>query len=258
MKKTIYLFIGIITFFSNHLKAQHNSSFETTPSWVENFQGECWPDSNKWNISNFFSDQHLAYYLKSKQNVSLKRGKLCLTIRKDSIKKYNYTSGRIVSKCTFLFGKIEFRVKCPTTKGVWNAIWLKDNQATGCFGEFDILEHIGCWSKRKIQINPHLWGTFDGKEKNHKQYPYSVNIDISKYHIYTLEWYRDCLLVLVDGKKVYQLIRSDIEEWPFAKPYSLVIALAYGGNWAGACGLADNKLPQTMKIDWIKYYHLVE
>ena len=27
-----------------------------------------------------------------------------------------------------------------------------------------------------------------------------------------------------------------------------------GGNWAGACGMDDDALPQTLQVDWVKDY----
>lgn len=254
MNKIILFTVSLA--FSLFSRAQ--SGFESFPSWFDNFAGKGFPDTEKWNVSDYFSTQHFAYYCRNTKNVNLKNGKLNLTIRKDSIKQYTYTSGRIVSKRTFQCGKIEFRVKCPVVKGVWNAIWLisKSNDRRICFGELDILESIGCWGKMKYQINPHLWGTFGGKANNHKAYAHFVHIDISKWHIYTLEWYEDRMVMSVDKKMIYQVNKNSLEEWPFNQPYNLVFALAYGGSWAGACGLSDDKLPQTMKVDWVKYYPL--
>lgn len=253
MNKTFTL---LLLFYSFNYIGYAKSSFETLPSWVETFKGKGFPNPEKWTVSDFFSTQHFAYYNNSLKNVRLNKGKLNLTIRKDSIKQYAYSSGRIVSKRTFQYGKIVFRAKCPVTKGVWNAIWLWNKVGKGYFGELDIMEQIGCWGKLKYQINTHLWGTFSGKSNNHKEYPYYVNLDISKWHIYTLEWYEDRMILFVDHKKVHQVNKSDLDVWPFNQHYNLVIALAYGGNWAGACGLEDDKLPQTLQVDWIKYYPL--
>ncbi len=50
-----------------------------------------------------------------------------------------------------------------------------------------------------------LGGTFGGKKNNHKQYPRSVAVNISNYHIYTLEMLRGKLVFKVDGKVVYEV-----------------------------------------------------
>ena len=111
----------------------------------------------------------------------------------------------------------------------------------------------------KMNVNVHLWGTFGGKKNNHKRYPRSVAVNISNYHIYTLEMLRGKLVFKVDGKVVYEVKKGDIEYWPFDETsYRLMIALSYGGTWAGSCGLADNSLPQSIKVDYVKYYRLKE
>lgn len=84
-------------------------------------------------------------------------------------------------------------------------------------------------------------------------------VNISNYHIYTLEMLRGKLVFKVDGKVVYEVKKGDIEYWPFDETsYRLMIALSYGGTWAGSCGLADNSLPQSIKVDYVKYYRLKE
>ena len=194
------------------------------------------------------------------KNVKVKKGKLILTIRKDSASgKYLYTSGRIFTKQYFRYGKFEIKAKLPVTAGVWPALWFKANSGPACVGEIDLVEYIGCMKAEKMNVNVHLWGTFGGKKNNHKQYPRSVAVNISNYHIYTLEMLRGKLVFKVDGKVVYEVKKGDIEYWPFDETsYRLMIALSYGGTWAGSCGLADNSLPQSIKVDYVKYYRLKE
>lgn len=57
-----------------------------------------------------------------------------LVLHKDSTDTKTYTSGRIISKRTFSCGKLEFRAKCPVSKGKWNAIWLRDASNEKCRG----------------------------------------------------------------------------------------------------------------------------
>ena len=84
-------------------------------------------------------------------------------------------------------------------------------------GEIDLVEYIGCMKAEKMNVNVHLWGTFGGKKNNHKQYPRSVAVNISNYHIYTLEMLRGKLVFKVDGKVVYEVKKGDIEYWPLTK-----------------------------------------
>lgn len=254
MKRIIVLFFYLILLDVNPVLCQSTNSFNEFPTWQDNFNINGFPSSEEWDITWQKADEHLTCYVKSKDNVQIKDSSLCLTLCKNAKGKWAYTSGRIVSKRTFSCGKLEFRAKFPISKGVWNAIWLWDKTGENCFGEVDILEHIGCWGKDKYQLNFHLWGTFGGKSHNHQQNPQYIKVNVSEYHIYTLEWYADRFVALVDGKEVCSFSKDKIKEWPFNKEFHLVIALAYGGNWAGSCGLNDEVLPQSLQVDWIKYY----
>ena len=88
-----------------------------------------------------------------------------------------------------------------------------------------------------------------GKTNSHQQNRRYVSINVSEYHIYTLEWYKDYLVALVDGNEICHFYKNDVEEWPFNHDYHLIIALAYGGDWAGSCGTDDASLPQTLQVD---------
>lgn len=256
MKKFLFGILWLLVGLHCPLNAQQVSAFEEEPCWEEHFNGTGFPASEQWEISWMKNTEHLACYLREKENVRTENGNLLLTLRKGTVPERPYTSGRIISRRTFSFGKLEFRAKCPVTKGVWNAIWLRDASKEECRGEIDVLEHIGCWGTGKYQLNFHLWGTFAGKSNNHQQNQRYVQADISEWHLYTLEWYEDRFVAYVDGQEVCTFTKNEITEWPFNHEYRLIVALAYGGNWAGGCGLDDNALPQTLYLDWIKYYEL--
>ena len=227
-------------------------------SWSEEFNYKGFPDSAKWVITKETQSSHLAYYTgKNKENVNVRKGMLTLTLRKGNENGYKYESGRIYTRShiKFGYGKLEIHAKCPTTEGVWDAIWLKPIKGKKVNGEIDLMEYIGCWKGQKYQVNFHLWGNFAGKAQNHIQKPRYAHIDISQFHVYTLEWYKERMIAKVDGNVVYDLKKEDLEEWPFDMPYQLIIALGYGPNWGG-CGLDDSSLPQKLQVDWIRYYKL--
>ena len=41
-------------------------------------------------------------------------------------------------------------------------------------------------------------------------------------------------------------------EWPFDKPFHLILNLAVGGDWGGKMGVDTNAFPQDFFIDYIK------
>lgn len=248
------LLITVVLFCCLSCKAQ----FASTPSWSEEFNSKGFPDTTCWVLPKEKQSSHLAYYTgKNKNNVYVKRGKLTLTLRKVKDGLYNYESGRIYTRNHIKFGcgKLEIRAKCPTSEGVWDSIWLKPIKGASVNGEIDLMEYIGCWKGKKFRVNFHLWGNFGGNANNHIQKPKSVNIDITKFHVYSLEWFEDEIIAKVDNEVVYSLMKKDMVEWPFNMPYRLIIALGYGPNW-GECGLDDGSLPQKLKVDWIRFYEL--
>lgn len=236
------------------------AQFCDTPSCSEEFNYEGFPDSDIWVVDKEKHTTHLADYIEKKENVVVGEGMLTLTLRKVKIEgdeSYNYESGRIYTRnhIKIGYGKLEICAKCPITEGIWDAIWLRPIKREQVNGEIDLMEYIGCWKGQKYQVNFHLWGDFSGKAKNHIQRPRYANIDIAQFHVYTLEWYKERIIAKVDGNVVYDLRKGDLDEWPFDRPYQLIIALAYGPNWGG-CGLDDKSLPQRLQVDWIRYYEL--
>lgn len=255
---------GLYLCFCTLLCAQtiNDNDFENEPEWVEEFNRNGFPDQSRWVISELKQNTHDALYVKNKKNCYVKNGYLNLTLRHTPKKKYNYESGRIYTNknVSFKYGKLVIRAKGSTIKGAWEAIWMKPKEGikANCKGEIDIMEYIGAWGNEKFQINFHLWGNIRGKTNSHIQYPKYPKIDISKWHIYTMNWYKDRIIVLVDNKVYYDLKKGDIPEWPFDLEYMLTLAFGYGPNWDKSKSRDDKALPQTLLIDYIRYYKLKE
>lgn len=251
-----FICLLFLTFACNISNAQN--LFEEKPFFVENFSSNKNYKQN-WDFYKGAPGGHKVFYNgDSKANVKVKRGKLEITLRKGVENgKVKYTSVRMLSKTNIpiLYGKLDIRAKCPVSKGIWPALWMKAINRGSFSGEIDLLEYWSRWNSKKFQMNFHLWGEFGGKEDNHVQYPKVCDVDISKYHVYTLEWFQDRMVMKVDGRTYYEIKKGDIPGWPFDKPYRLILALAYAGDH-DTSGTDDSKLPQTMKIDWIKYYRL--
>ena len=43
-------------------------------------------------------------------------------------------------------------------------------------------------------------------------------------------------------------------EWPFEKPFYLILNLAVGGAWGGQKGIDDDAFPQRMEVDYVRFY----
>lgn len=257
------LFFVITALFIGHspnINAQiyGNQAFDSNPTWSDEFNYKGFPDDKIWIITETKQKEHDAVYIKNKRNCYVKKGNLNLTLRKVSKGDTLYESGRVYvnNDHHIQYGKLELRAKCSTVKGAWEALWLKSvgKAKNGVHGEIDFMEYIGDWGKDKFQINFHLRGDFSGKKNNHKQYRKYPNINISKWHTYTIEWYPDRIKVYVDKTLYYDLKKGDIPEWPFENPYKLIMAFGYNPDWSKTKEKDDRALPQTLKVDYVRYY----
>lgn len=252
------LVLILLTFLCSIGSYSENVSFESFPSWIETFDGNGIPNPKYWNFAlNSAYRGSEKYSTNLSKIIYLKKGKLNLIAKKNTI------SGDFVepiintrNKITFLYGKLEIRAKCPIGAGIWPAIWLIKPNKKFPTGEIDILEYIDCWKAKSYQINVHTY-VQNGNEVEHKSFPRLISTNVSIYHIYALEWYRDRLVFLLDDKVVYEYKRQDNFSWTFNEPYFLILNITYGG-WGGTCGMDDSIFPCKMKIDWIKYYKLKE
>lgn len=264
LKRKYIIIIELFLCFCPFLCAQtiNENDLEKNPTWAEEFDKHGFPDQSKWVVSELKQKNHDALYVKNKKNCYVKNGYLHLTLRHTPQKKYNYESGRIHTQenVTFKYGKLVIRAKGSIVKGAWEAIWMKPKEGikTSCKGEIDIMEYIGSWKNEKFQINFHLWGNIQGKKNSHIQYPKYPKIDISDWHIYTINWHKDRIIILVDDIIYYDLKKEDIPEWPFDLDYMLILAFGYGPDWDKSQSRDDKALPQTLLIDYIRYYKLKE
>lgn len=77
-----------------------------------------------------------------------------------------------------------------------------------------------------------------------------------RFHVYAMEWFADRVDFFVDGQKIHTFVNSGKgnDEWPYDKPFYLLINTALGGGWGGQKGLDDSVLPQRHYIDYVRVY----
>ena len=61
-------------------------------------------------------------------------------------------------------------------------------------------------------------------------------------------------------RKVFEFINEgkDFASWPFDKRFHLLLNIAVGGNWGGAQGVDPTVYPQSMEVDYVRVYKLIE
>lgn len=171
-------------------------------------------------------------------------------------------SGRVYAKVNkgWQYGYFEARIKLPKGKGTWPAFWMMPvtidwaNEGWPLCGEIDIMEEVGV-------VPNEVSSSFHAKGHNHTnntQITHAMNIGNaeSEYHVYALEWTPNKLTTYVDGKVqlIYNNPGTGIVDWPYDKPFYIILNLAWGGSWGGMNGVDEKALPVTMNVDYVRVF----
>lgn len=256
----ISLLVGVTSLFYSSFEAEAQAVFAKRPTWRQEFTSTKQRPLTNWGIfigKYSFEDQ---FYTDSIGNVYIKNGKLHLKATPDKRADKVCSSGRVTTKGyqSFLYGKLEIRAKVPTGKGIFPAIWMlrEDHGSVFPLGEIDIMEYVECFEQKQYSTTTHIVEKEPGKKEIRHKHSTRVNTDVSKFHIYGLEWTPTQLRFLLDRKEVYRLDKKDAEFWPFEDPYILILNVAYG-SWGAQCGMDESIFPVEMLVDWIRYYSLI-
>ena len=179
-----------------------------------------------------------------------------------------YTSARLKSQglFSFLYGRIEARIKLPESQGMWPAFWmLGNNIATvnwpAC-GELDIMEHIdgsnppfgpGAAAPGFDWVQSSVHGT--GLNGGTPYHP--AGFSAAGWHTYGMIWTRGQVQFYIDDPAhPYETFTpaSIAGTWPFDQgPQFILLNLAVGGDWPGN---VDNTtvFPSEMLVDYVRVY----
>ena len=233
--------------------------------WEDLFDGTGSPDATKWgNELGYIRNQELQYYTNSTQNLVQNGGSLEITVRKEAvpINGYNYTSGSIVTKNknSWVYGKIEGKLKMPIGKGMWSCFWTLGANYDQVFwpkcGEIDIVEHIN--SETFGHYTAHWQDLAGVKKSDGSKDAFTFQFDATQWHVYVIEWTPFSMKWFVDGIKVHEVnITNAINDThSFHKPHYILLNQVIGGSWPGSPD-ATTVLPATMYCDYIKVYEYV-
>jgi beta-glucanase (GH16 family) len=245
-------------------------TFADTPDWQDEFDYDGKPNPAKWGYDvggSGWGNNELQNYTNNLENAFVKDGHLTIKAIKEPSGGRNYSSARLVTKGKgdFLYGKIEVRAKLPTGVGTWPAIWTLASQSdygTQYWpdnGELDIMEHVG-FDQNTVHANIHT-KAFNHAIGTNKGNKIQVPTASTEFHVYSCEWKPDLIVFFVDGKEYFRFQKDSLygwAEWPFNKPQHLLLNIAVGGNWGGQKGVDNSIFPQSMEVDYVRVYKLVE
>jgi beta-glucanase (GH16 family) len=78
-----------------------------------------------------------------------------------------------------------------------------------------------------------------------------------EFHDYVLEWTPKRIDIFVDDSLYFTYVNEGTgwKEWPFDKPFHVIINLAIGGAWGRAGGGIDDSIfPRRLLVDYVRVY----
>ncbi len=164
---------------------------------------------------------------------------------------------RMNTSKSWTYGYFEARLKLPQGKGTWPAFWMmpKNFVSWPDDGEIDIMEEVG-YRPNYVSSSIHCKSYYHGigTQKTAEKYVATAESD---FHVYAVEWTEDYIWGFIDGESYFKFPNDKAgnkDTWPFNTPFYLKLNLAWGGNWGGAQGVDESKLPATYEIDYVRVF----
>ena len=203
--------------------------------------------------SGGWGNNELQYY--RRENASVENGQLVITARREDFGGMRYTSARMTTQglATFKYGRVEARIKAPSSSGMWPAFWMLGSNITSvgwpASGEIDIMEHVNA--------DPDIHGTihWQGPDGGHASYGGHTATNVADYHVYAVEWDERVIRWFVDGREyhVVDITNSVNSTEEFHRDFFLLLNLAVGGNWP-QWNIDESRLPARMYVDYVRVY----
>ncbi|MGI9225985.1 MAG: glycoside hydrolase family 16 protein [Candidatus Nanopelagicaceae bacterium] len=170
-----------------------------------------------------------------------------------------FTSARMKTarKVSFMYGRVEARMKLPSGVGTWPAFWmlggdLLDGVPWPECGEIDIMEYRGDMSDQSTSAI-HSPTTPDGSGLGTRFLNFAPLSD--DFHTYAIEWKKNSIDFIVDGRVNGSVSSNDTgaRGWVFNQEFFLILNLAMGGTYAGE--FIDPTMNQAqLSVDYIRFY----
>ena len=184
---------------------------------------------------------------------------------------YPLRTGRVQSRQSFLYGRVEFRAKLPRGAGLWPALWMRTPYGQPFNGEIDILEGHGS-HPNLIQSTMHPW--MNGVEPRdycswllvqplpddpRYHQPNCERVDniihlasdlAADFHTYAVDWLPDKITWSLDGHP-YFVVTAMVPHTPM----TIVMSLSFSHNWDGGSP-ETTQLPQSLDVQYVRVYSM--
>ncbi len=239
--------------------------------WSDEFDYRGLPDPSKWGYDvggHGWGNKELQFYTeRRKENARVENGRLIIEARRDRWEGHEYTSARLVTKGKgdWTYGRFEVAARLPSGRGTWPAVWMLPTHKSygGGYwpdnGEIDIMEHVG-FDPDVVHASVHTKAYYHsiGTQKTAKT---DVPAARTGFNVYAVEWTPEEVRGYVNGRRYFAFKNerltnpeADDRQWPFDKPFHLLLNVAVGGGWGGAKGVDETIWPQRMEVDYVRVY----
>ena len=184
-----------------------------------------------------------------------------------------YTSARLKTQglFSFMYGRIEARMKLPESQGMWPAFWLLGNNITtvswpAC-GELDVMEHIDgnnpppyCWRHAAgLRLDCGVGARRNQRERSKRNAAISSSRFSGErlaYLRHDLEQGAGAVLRGRSGECVCHVYASELPGHVAVRPGAAVHHSESGGGrrLAGECRTATTVFPGDMQVDYVRIY----
>jgi beta-glucanase (GH16 family) len=147
---------------------------------------------------------------------------------------FDFLSGRIDTRenVRFRYGTVEARIMLSGGPGLWPAFWaLGDETRWPDCGEIDIMENVG----EPDWVSAALHGPgYSGEAALTNRLYFPPGDDVTRWHVYSLDWSAQSLVFRVDGRTLYRVSRAMVEfvgPWAYDREKYLILNFALGGTF---------------------------
>jgi beta-glucanase (GH16 family) len=263
--------------------AESASTKKLTLLWSQEFNGKkgSLPAKKNWNYDlggGGWGNSERQFYTNKSSNVSMNgNGQLVITARRISniygeqtsqesgteeilnrCSECQFTSARLKTarKVSFMYGRLEARIKLPTGTGTWPAFWmLGANNLDGVpwpeCGEIDVMEFRGDYSDRSTSAL-HGPDTPPGSGLG-SAYLHYASLS-NEFHTFAIEWKKNSITFYVDNRPHGTISSKDVNgRWVFNQKFFIILNLAMGGTYAGE--YIDPEVSSAeLQVDYIRFY----
>jgi beta-glucanase (GH16 family) len=264
------IFLGLATLLTPLLAADNASRSAPTRDWQLVWSDEfnqpdgSAPDASKWGYDvggGGWGNDELEFYTARTNNVRIESGHLVIEARKENYSGRHYTSARLLTKDkhSWVFGRIEARMKIPRGQGIWPAFWMLganiNSVSWPTCGEIDIMENIGK-EPGTVHGTVHGPGYSGGAGIGGPLTLTGGRTLADDFHVYAIEWETNRICWYLDQQLYFTVTPTNLpagKQWVYHQPQFLLLNMAVGGQWPGNPD-AKTIFPQRMTVDYVRVY----